>query len=87
MLWVGPFCRNHGRASYEAIEESLRRMRTLADTEGLTRLAIPRIGVGYGGLSWKKVRVILERVFDDWPSTLLVYEYYKPREASENGRT
>ena len=46
------------RASYEAIEVALRSMRQQSDAERLTRIAIPRIGVGYGGLSWKKVRAI-----------------------------
>src|SRR5437868_5968073 len=49
----------HARASYEAIEAALRRMREEADAEGLRRLALPRIGVGYGGLSWKKVRALI----------------------------
>jgi O-acetyl-ADP-ribose deacetylase (regulator of RNase III) len=71
------------RASYEAVEESLRRMRDLADAEGVERIAIPRIGVGYGGLSWKKVRPIIERVFGDWSSTLIVYETYAPRASGE----
>jgi hypothetical protein len=35
-----------------------------------------RIGSGYGGLSWRKVRAIIERVFTDWPGTLIVYEEY-----------
>jgi O-acetyl-ADP-ribose deacetylase (regulator of RNase III) len=73
----------HARASYEAIEEALTRMRALAKAEGGERLAIPRIGVGYGGLSWKKVRPIIERVFEDWPFTLIVYETYAPRGAKE----
>jgi O-acetyl-ADP-ribose deacetylase (regulator of RNase III) len=58
-------------------------MRALAKAEGGERLAIPRIGVGYGGLSWKKVRPIIERVFEDWPFTLIVYETYAPRGAKE----
>ena len=49
-------------------------MRQQADAEGLTRIAMPRIGVGYGGLSWKKVRAIVEAVFGDWEGTLVVYE-------------
>ena len=69
----------HARASYEAIEDALRRMRELADAEGVESIAIPRIGVGYGGLSWKKVRAIIEPVFGDWPGTLVVYEHYAPR--------
>jgi len=67
------------RASYEAIETALRRMREQADAEGITSIAMPRIGVGYGGLSWKKVRAIVEAVFGDWPGTLVVYEEYLPK--------
>jgi O-acetyl-ADP-ribose deacetylase (regulator of RNase III) len=64
------------RASYEAIETALTQMRLQADAHGLTRIAIPRIGTGYGGLSWRKVRAIIEHVFTDWPGTLIVYEEY-----------
>ena len=67
------------RASYEAVEESLRRMREQADAEGVGRIAIPRVGVGHGGLSWRKVRAIVETVFGDWPGTLVVYEEYAPK--------
>ena len=45
---------------------------------GITSIAMPRIGVGYGGLSWKKVRAIVEAVFGDWPGTLVVYEEFVP---------
>jgi O-acetyl-ADP-ribose deacetylase (regulator of RNase III) len=67
----------HARASYEAIETALAAMRREADAVGLTSIAIPRIGTGYGGLSWRKVRVIVERVFGDWAGTLYVYEDYE----------
>ncbi len=70
------------RASYEAIETSLRKMSGQADAEKLSRIAIPRIGVGYGGLSWKKVRAIVEDVFANWPGTLIVYEVYEPASTS-----
>jgi O-acetyl-ADP-ribose deacetylase (regulator of RNase III) len=70
------------RASYEAMETALKSMRQQADAEGLTRIAMPRIGVGYGGLSWKKVRAIAEAVFGDWDGTLVVYEEFVPRESS-----
>jgi O-acetyl-ADP-ribose deacetylase (regulator of RNase III) len=62
------------RASYEAIEAALKQMRAQADAEGINSIAIPRIGVGYGGLSWKKVRAIVENVFNDWVGRLVVYE-------------
>jgi O-acetyl-ADP-ribose deacetylase (regulator of RNase III) len=64
------------RASYEAIETALTSMREQADREGVTSIAVPRIGVGYGGLSWRKVREIIEKVFTAWPGDLTVYEEY-----------
>ncbi|HEY8503047.1 MAG TPA: macro domain-containing protein [Gemmataceae bacterium] len=66
------------RATYEAVEAALRKMREQADAEGIDRVAIPRAGTGYGGLSWKKVRAVIERVFGDWDGTLYVYEDYRP---------
>lgn len=69
------------RASYEAIETALERMRALADAETVTSIAIPRIGVGYGGLSWKKVRAIVERVFASWSGRLVVYEDFVAAES------
>ena len=68
----------HARASYEAIETALKKMRQQADEESIHAVAVPRIGVGYGGLSWKKVKMIIERVFDAWAGTLYVYEEYDP---------
>ena len=35
---------------------------------------MPRIGAGYGGLSWKKVRDIIEAVCTKWHSALYVHE-------------
>lgn len=72
------------RASYEAIDTSLRRMRQQADERGIRSIAIPRIGAGYGGLSWKKVRAIIEQVFGDWTGTLHVYETYVREDDAQN---
>jgi O-acetyl-ADP-ribose deacetylase (regulator of RNase III) len=69
------------RASYQAIEAALRSMRRQADREGLASIALPRVGAGYGGLSWKKVRAIVEKVFAGWPGTLYVYEEFAPEAA------
>ena len=70
----------HRRASYDAIEKTLETMRKQADEEGISSIAMSLIGAGYGGLSWKKVRPIIEQVFKDWPGTLYVYEEFVPGE-------
>jgi O-acetyl-ADP-ribose deacetylase (regulator of RNase III) len=70
----------HARASYEAVENALATMRELANAEGIRSIAIPRIGVGYGGLSWRKVKAIIGRVFGEWLGRLVVYEEYTPAE-------
>jgi O-acetyl-ADP-ribose deacetylase (regulator of RNase III) len=60
------------------IETALREMRRQADSEGITSITMPRIGVGCGGLSWRKVRAIVESVFGDWDGSLIVYEECVP---------
>jgi O-acetyl-ADP-ribose deacetylase (regulator of RNase III) len=67
-------------ATYPVVEAALRALRAKADAEGITSIAMPRIAAGYGGLSWKKVRALIETAFADWPGTLYVYEEYKPEE-------
>ncbi|HEV2457299.1 MAG TPA: macro domain-containing protein [Ktedonobacterales bacterium] len=71
------------RATYDAVERALREMRSQADAEGIRSIAMPRIGTGYGGLSWKKVRAVIERVFADWDGVLYVYEEYVPASAED----
>ncbi|MDB5307623.1 MAG: phosphatase [Gemmataceae bacterium] len=65
-------------ATYEAVETALKAMRHRADEEGIHSIAVPRIAAGYGGLSWKKVKALIEAAFADWPGTLSVYEEYQP---------
>jgi O-acetyl-ADP-ribose deacetylase (regulator of RNase III) len=67
-------------ATYHAVEAALRALRATADTEKITSVAMPRIAAGYGGLSWKKIRALIEAVFADWPGTVYVYEDFKPEE-------
>ena len=53
-------------------------MKELADQEAVHSIAVPRIGAGLGGLSWSKVRAIIERIFGGWTGTLFVYEEFVP---------
>jgi O-acetyl-ADP-ribose deacetylase (regulator of RNase III) len=67
-------------ATYHAAETALRAMRDKADAEGIRSIAVPRIAAGYGGLSWKKVRAIIDAAFADWAGTLYVYEEFRAEE-------
>jgi O-acetyl-ADP-ribose deacetylase (regulator of RNase III) len=67
-------------ATYHAVELALHALRATADVEGITSVAMPRIAAGYGGLSWKKIRALIESVFADWSGTMYVYEDFRPEE-------
>ncbi len=64
-------------ATYPVVEAALRALRFAADEAGIRSLAMPRIAAGYGGLSWKKVRALIEVAFADWSGMLYVYEEFK----------
>ena len=72
------------RATYEAVEQCLSNLRTSADQAQITSVALPRIGAGYGGLSWKKVRLIIERIFADWSGDLYIYDEYVPESGADS---
>ncbi len=65
-------------ATYAAVTLALREMKRQADAQAVKRIGMPRIAAGYGGLSWKKVKAIVETVFQDWAGDLFVYEEYVP---------
>ena len=71
------------RATYETVERTLTTMRQLADDEVVTTIAIPRIGAGYGGLAWSKIKPIIERVWGNWSGRLYIYEGYVPTPGSD----
>ncbi|MDY3561832.1 macro domain-containing protein [Gemmata sp. JC673] len=65
-------------ATYPVVEGVLKALCEVVDEAGIRSLAMPRIAAGYGGLSWKKVRVLIETAFANWPGLLWVYEEYQP---------
>ena len=75
--------RNRDRAAgatYPIVEAALKALRVAADEAGIRSIAMPRIAAGYGGLSWKKVKALIDAAFADCPGMLYVYEEYKPDE-------
>ena len=69
--------RARAHATYDAIERALNAMRAQAGAQGITSIALPRVGAGLGGLSWPKVHAIIEHVFANWAGTLYVYETFQ----------
>ncbi|HEY6872224.1 MAG TPA: ADP-ribose-binding protein [Geobacteraceae bacterium] len=47
------------------IGRSARELRDLADRFGWRTVVVPRPGCGGGGLDWREVRPLLDRLFDD----------------------
>jgi O-acetyl-ADP-ribose deacetylase (regulator of RNase III) len=64
------------RATYGAIDQALVSMKRQADVEGICSIAMPRIGTGYGGLSWHKVRPVIECSFGSWAGMVYIYEEF-----------
>ncbi|MBO5297222.1 MAG: macro domain-containing protein [Candidatus Homeothermus sp.] len=65
------------KARLEYIENSVGRMLELAASDNVTKIALPAIGAGLGGLNWNDVKEILNRVSVNYPDIeLYVVEAY-----------
>jgi O-acetyl-ADP-ribose deacetylase (regulator of RNase III) len=60
------------------IETALCRMLELARAHGITRVGLPRIGAGLGGLPWPQVRDLLMTLGEASTIELVVFEEYQP---------
>ncbi|XP_055911512.1 ADP-ribose glycohydrolase OARD1 [Eupeodes corollae] len=61
--------------TYETMYSSLHAMRTHMLTNGVNKLAIPRIGCGVDKLNWTKVKSQIEEVFKNDSIEIVVYNY------------
>lgn len=65
------------KARLEYIEDSVGRMLELAASDNVTKIALPAIGAGLGGLNWNDVKEILNMVSVNYPDIeLYVVEAY-----------
>ena len=65
------------KARLEYNENSVGRMLELAASDNVTKIALPAIGAGLGGLNWNDVKEILNRVSVNYPDIeLYVVEAY-----------
>lgn len=66
-------------ATLEAIEESTRRMLLFASENNVSKIAMPKIGAGLGGLNWDDVKNIIENTAKDYPDIdIYIVENFKP---------
>jgi O-acetyl-ADP-ribose deacetylase (regulator of RNase III) len=64
------------RAELSAIESAVGTMLGQALEQGIRRIGLPRIGAGLGGLDWRDVKALLERLAQPSEVDLLVFEEY-----------
>ena len=65
------------KARLEYVENSVGRMLELASSDNVTKIALPAIGAGFGGLNWNDVKEILIMVSVNYPDIeLYVVEAY-----------
>jgi O-acetyl-ADP-ribose deacetylase (regulator of RNase III) len=77
------------KATLAALTRALKKTRDLATHSGITRVGVPRIGTGLGGLEWPRVKSILDEVGNDAAITFVVFEQFVRANAntSANGNT
>ena len=59
-------------ATIEAIEQSVRTMMEMLQDIQIKTVGIPKIGCGLGGLDWKDVQPLLEKISEEYKVTIVV---------------
>lgn len=66
------------KADINAVESSLIKMLSYAQQNNISKIALPKIGAGLGGLNWDDVKLVIDKVSKDYPKIeLFVVENYK----------
>ncbi|KAK3547423.1 hypothetical protein QTP86_020884 [Hemibagrus guttatus] len=63
----------YNKPTYATLKQSLEAMKAHCLENGVSRLSIPRIGCGLDRLSWEKVSVIIEDIFQHTDIAITVY--------------
>ena len=66
------------KAELPHIRTAITRMIALAQSRGMTRVGLPRVGAGLGGMHWPDVRSVLEELGAETEVELGVFEEYVP---------
>jgi O-acetyl-ADP-ribose deacetylase (regulator of RNase III) len=65
-----------GRASASYVSHALKALRQLAEAEGYTSLALPRLATGVGGLDWETVQPLIAQHLGGLGIPVYVYSVY-----------
>lgn len=66
-----------GGAKLEYIEECFKSFAGYYEDEGITSLAMPRIGAGLGGVEWRAIKSVIKDKLESVDIPIYVYENYK----------
>jgi O-acetyl-ADP-ribose deacetylase (regulator of RNase III) len=58
------------------LERALRAMLARAPEDGVSRIALPRVGAGKGGLDWSRVKRVLAELGESSAVSLVVFEQF-----------
>ena len=61
------------KPSYQALKQSLEKMKDHMVAGGLQNLAMPRIGTGLDGLDWNRVSEMIQTIFKQTGITVTIY--------------
>lgn len=65
------------RATLSNVSHALRDLRKMADKEGFTSIALPRLATGVGGLEWSEVFPLIQQQLGDLEIPIYVYSTYR----------
>jgi O-acetyl-ADP-ribose deacetylase (regulator of RNase III) len=75
------------KAQIPALVRSLGKMCELAAHAGLSKVGLPRIGAGLGGLDWTRVKKVITEVGAKTDVTLVVFEQFLRARPEQSGGT
>ena len=64
--------KSYGKPTYVSFQSALEKMREIVVKEGITRIAMPKIGCGLDRLQWTLVKHLIEETFKDLEGEILV---------------
>jgi O-acetyl-ADP-ribose deacetylase (regulator of RNase III) len=76
-----------GEAKLEHIRHSLINACAIASAQGITKIGMPRIGAGLGGLEWEDVKKVIQEVCENQKIEFIVFEDFVPGQKNYTEKT